>query len=78
MRKIPAIKAVMTPFPHSVDIDDPVARAREIMRRYDMLHVPVEEAGRLVGIATHLDIAIPPKTEAAQTNSLRVDRQRLQ
>jgi CBS domain-containing protein len=39
----PTIKSVMTPFPHSVDIDAPVARAQEIMRRYDTLHVPVEE-----------------------------------
>ena len=35
----PTIKSVMTPFPHSVEIDEPVARAREIMRQYDMLHV---------------------------------------
>lgn len=52
----PTIKSVMTPFPHSVEIDAPVARAREIMRQYDMLHVPVEEGGELVGVATHLDI----------------------
>lgn len=52
----PTIKSVMTPFPHSVDIDAPVARAQEIMRSHDMLHVPVEESGQLVGVATHLDI----------------------
>jgi acetoin utilization protein AcuB len=52
----PTIKSVMTPFPHSVDIDAPVARAQEIMRRYDTLHVPVEEKGSLVGVATRFDI----------------------
>jgi acetoin utilization protein AcuB len=52
----PTIKSVMTAFPHSVDIDAPVARAQEIMRRYDTLHVPVEEKGSLVGVATHFDI----------------------
>ena len=51
----PTIKSVMTPFPHSVDIDDPVTRAEEIMREYDVRHVPVEENGYLVGVATHRD-----------------------
>ena len=52
----PTIKSVMIPFPHSVDVVAPVARAQEIMRRHEMLHVPVEEKGKLVGVATHLDI----------------------
>ena len=51
----PTIKLVMTPFPHSVDIDDPVTRAEEIMREHDVRHVPVEEGGKLVGVATHRD-----------------------
>jgi acetoin utilization protein AcuB len=52
----PTIKSVMTPFPHSVDIDAAVTEAQEIMRTYQVRHVPVEENGELVGVATQRDI----------------------
>jgi acetoin utilization protein AcuB len=56
--RMPAIKSVMTPFPYFVQIDDPVTRAEEIMREHGVRHVPVEENGSLVGIATHRDLAL--------------------
>ena len=52
----PTIKSVMTPFPHSVDIDDPVTEAVAIMRAHGVRHAPVEEGGRLVGVASQRDI----------------------
>jgi len=55
---MPLIKAVMTPFPHSVRIDEPVTRAEAIMREHGVRHVPVEEDGRLVGVATERDIGL--------------------
>lgn len=55
---MPSIKAVMTPFPYAVDIDDPVTKAEDIMSEHGLRHVPVEESGKLVGVATHRDIAL--------------------
>jgi len=55
---MPSVKAVMTPFPWAVDIDDPVTRAEDIMREHDVRHVPVEERGELVGVATQRDIGL--------------------
>ena len=54
--RIPSIKAVMTPFPYSVNIDETIAHAEEIMRLHGVRHVPVEEGGEIVGIATQRDI----------------------
>lgn len=34
-----------------------MAGAQEIMRKHGVRHVPVEENGSLVGVATHFDIA---------------------
>lgn len=55
---MPLIKAVMTPFPHTVGLDEPVTHAEAIMREYGVRHVPVEEHGRLVGVATDGDIGL--------------------
>jgi CBS domain-containing protein len=56
--RMPAIKSVMTPFPYTVQIDDPVTVAEAIMRERGVRHVPVEENERLVGIATHRDLGL--------------------
>ncbi len=38
----------MTAFPYWVDIDEPVARAREMMARHAIRHLPVMEESKLV------------------------------
>ena len=48
----------MTPFPHSVDINAPVAEAREFMRKHAVRHLPVTKAGALAGIVTDRDIKL--------------------
>lgn len=59
MRAIPPIKAVMTPFPFWVDIDAPLASAREIMHTNAIRHLPVVDGGRLVGLLGLRDLAQP-------------------
>jgi len=70
----PTIKSVMTPFPHSVDVNDPVTRAEEIMREHDVRHVPVEENGNLVGVATHRDTVrlVNPALDEHSRSRIRV------
>ena len=52
MRRIPAIKSVMTAFPYSVDIDAPIAEASEFFQKHDIHHLPVTENDELVGVLT--------------------------
>lgn len=47
----------MTPFPYSVDMEDDVSRALEMMAEHDIRHLPVKEAGQLVSVITDRDIA---------------------
>ncbi|GMW06576.1 MAG: CBS domain-containing protein [Gammaproteobacteria bacterium] len=71
MRRIPAIKTVMTPFPYSVEADATLDQAREFMREHRIRHLPVTEHGRLVGLISDRDIklvlgpdfAYPPEKE---------------
>jgi acetoin utilization protein AcuB len=50
MRRIPNIKAVMTPFPYSIEIERPLRDAVAMMREHDFRHLPVVDDGRLVGV----------------------------
>ena len=43
MERIPPIKAVMTPFPHAVGIDDSIEMARQTMRTQAIRHLAVTE-----------------------------------
>ena len=48
----------MMPFPHSIDIDAPLAQARRLMREGHFRHVPVTSGGDIVGIVTDRDIKL--------------------
>ncbi len=63
MRRIPSIRKFMTPFPHWVEIDDPVARVREMMNEHDIRHVPVMDSGRLTGVVSdrEVELALDPR-----------------
>ena len=63
MRRIPPIKAVMTPFPNSIEVGRTLAEARKMMAAHDIRHLPVMEHGDLVGVITDRDVRLA--TEAA-------------
>ena len=58
MKRIPAVKGVMTPFPYSIAIDAPVSEALEFMRRAKIRHLPVVENDKLKGIVSDRDIKL--------------------
>ena len=72
--RIPSVKAVMTPFPWQVHLDEPLDRARELMRDRDLRHLPVTEGGVLVGAVTERDIALVENAtpDAAERAALTV------
>ena len=56
MRQFPTVEEMMTPFPHSVGVDQTVQTAKNLMSQYKVRHLPVKDAGRLCGIITERDI----------------------
>jgi len=58
MKRIPAIKDVMTPFPYSIDSDKPLVDAKNMMVEHHIHHLPVTEAGKLFGVITLSDIRL--------------------
>jgi len=57
MKKIPAIKSVMTPSPLSVAIEEPVGVAEDMMIDHGIRHLLVTQSEKLVGLVSDRDIA---------------------
>ncbi len=54
---MPSMRAVMTPFPYSIESARTVGDARRMMKRHDIRHLPVvDAAGKLVGVLTARDV----------------------
>jgi acetoin utilization protein AcuB len=69
-RKPLVMREWMTPSPHSIGRDQPLAVAHRLMREHDLRHLPVLERGKIVGIVTQRDLyfletiaAVDPETE---------------
>jgi len=52
------VRRFMTPSPHSIGLDQPLAEAAQRMREHRIRHMPVLEGGKLRGIVTERDIAL--------------------
>ncbi len=50
------IRTVMTPFPHTVGLDQPIRVARALLQEYQIRHLPVQEGGKLVGVISERDL----------------------
>ena len=56
--RIPSVASVMTPFPWTIGVDEPLARAKEMMLTNDFRHLPVVEGTTLVGVVTDRDVHV--------------------
>ncbi|MGI9329488.1 MAG: CBS domain-containing protein [Gammaproteobacteria bacterium] len=58
MKRMPAIKSVMTAFPFSVDAGASVDEAMEFMREHKIRHLPVTDNSQLAGMISDRDIKL--------------------
>jgi acetoin utilization protein AcuB len=56
MKRIPAIKTVMTPFPYSIEPKASAEDAQKLMAEHGIHHLPVTEDGALIGMISSDDI----------------------
>lgn len=56
MKSIPTLATTMTPFPHSIDVNQPIKDAMSMMDEHGFHHLPVTEDGDLVGVLSERDI----------------------
>lgn len=58
MKAIPTIEKFMTAFPHTIGSDQPLEKAEKMMNEFNIRHLPVLKAGKLVGILSQRDIQL--------------------
>ncbi|MGD8860715.1 MAG: CBS domain-containing protein [Myxococcales bacterium] len=56
--RIPKLKTVMTPFPHSIDFAEPTESAVRMMEQHAIRHLPVTRDGELVGVVSESDLRV--------------------
>ncbi len=56
MRRIPAIKTVMTAFPYSVDVNQSINYADKFLQQHKLGHLPITNKDELVGVISQKDI----------------------
>ena len=67
-----SIQEVMTRDPQSVDIEDPLTRAAELMKQSDIGAVIVTENGEMCGLVTDRDIIVRAIAEHRDPESTKV------
>jgi CBS domain-containing protein len=68
MKKIPSLKAAMTPFPYSVKLDTPLATVKNIMQEHNIHHIPVMRSGEIIGVITSRDVETRQEVKSGDDN----------
>ncbi|MDB4997179.1 MAG: domain protein AcuB [Myxococcaceae bacterium] len=55
-KPVPAVQKYMTTSPHSIGVEQTLAHAHAVMKKFDIRHLPVLTGGKLVGIVSDRDL----------------------
>lgn len=67
------IESYMTPSPHTVGRNQPLSVAHRIMRDRRIRHLPVLDAGKLVGVVSDRDLHLIESLKDVDPENVRVD-----
>jgi acetoin utilization protein AcuB len=70
---MPSVAALMTPFPHFVRLDEPIARVAELVKQHDIRHVPVRDGDRVVGVISERDLRVGARPASARVREIQLD-----
>jgi acetoin utilization protein AcuB len=66
MKEIPKIEQYMTPMPHSINAGLTIGAAKILMKKHGFRHLPVDIAGKLVGVITDRDLHLAASFDGAE------------
>jgi acetoin utilization protein AcuB len=73
VRQYPEVQEYMTPAPHTIAPTSSLSRAVKMMRDHQVRHLPVIDAGRVVGVLSQRDILIMESLPGVNPTEVRVD-----
>jgi len=72
-KPIPTLQKYMTTTPHSIGVDQTLAKAHEMMREHGIRHLPVLTGGRLVGLVTERDLRLVESLKDVDPHVVKVE-----
>jgi acetoin utilization protein AcuB len=73
MKSVPSVKKYMTTVPHTVGAEQFLAKAQQLMQKFQIRHLPVLRGGSLVGIVSDRDIALIETLSDVNPNKVCVE-----
>lgn len=73
-KAVPTIQKYMTTTPHTIGADQTLAHAKKLMHDYTIRHLPVLNAGKVVGIITDRDINFMGSFKGVDINIEKIDQ----
>jgi acetoin utilization protein AcuB len=72
-KPIPPVQKYMTTSPHSIGVDQTLAKAHEMMREHRFRHLPVLAGGKLVGMLTERDLRLVESLKDVDVRKVKVE-----
>lgn len=63
MKNTVKVQAYMTASPHTIGVEQPISKARDLLRHYEIRHLPVLRGGTLDGVISDRDLALIDQLE---------------
>jgi acetoin utilization protein AcuB len=72
-KPIPTIQKYMTTSPHSIGVEQVLAKAHAMMREHKIRHLPVLTGGKLVGLLTDRDLGLVESLKGVDPATITVE-----
>ncbi len=72
-KAIPTIQKFMTSSPHSIGVEQTVAKAHAVMQELKIRHLPVLHGGKLVGLITERDARLVESLKDVDAKTITVE-----
>ena len=69
----PLVRDFMSASPHSIGVDQTLELAHSMLRKYKIRHLPVLEAGKLVGVLSQRDLYLVESLDGTAPTKIKVD-----
>jgi acetoin utilization protein AcuB len=73
-KPIPSVQKYMTTSPHSIGVDQTLAQAHAMMKKFSIRHLPVLTGGKLVGILSDRDLQFVETLRDVDPTTMQVEQ----
>ncbi len=72
-KNVPPISKYMTPMPYTIDVQDNLTKASDLMKQYKIRHLPVTSGNKTIGLLSFQDVNLLASFSSVDLTSTRVE-----